>query len=446
MTLFTRSMACTAILAALAGCRSRTASSGTDAGWQGLSFVEDDYDRALARARSNRRPLFVDAWAPWCHTCLSMKAYVFGDPALAPLASAFVWASVDTEKATSEPFLRKFPMKNWPTLWVVDAATEKPVLKWAGSVTASELVLLLKAATEESTAPGSAEAAAAWMRGNQAAADGRRDVAIAEYETALGRAPTGWSGRSRTVDALASQLAAAHDPECVSLCLREWPSLGPGTARLDVALAALGCAEDLPKDASERAAIADLAKGAARIAVDPAEPVLADDRSSLFEELIEFYRTNGDKAEALALGRKWRDFLDGEAARAPSPAARAVFDSHRLLAYEAVGEPEKAIPMLELSEREFPDDYNPPTRLAKVLLDTGRLDASLAAVRRAEARVYGPRSLRVLAIEADVWAAMGKPREQKAALERAVTLGEKLGVTGGNRDLLENLKRQADAL
>jgi hypothetical protein len=30
-----------------------------------LSFIEDDYTRAVAEARSRRVPIFVEAWAPW---------------------------------------------------------------------------------------------------------------------------------------------------------------------------------------------------------------------------------------------------------------------------------------------------------------------------------------------------------------------------------------------
>jgi hypothetical protein len=30
-----------------------------------LPFVEDDYGRALAEARSRKLPLFVESWAPW---------------------------------------------------------------------------------------------------------------------------------------------------------------------------------------------------------------------------------------------------------------------------------------------------------------------------------------------------------------------------------------------
>ncbi len=32
---------------------------------QVLPFVENDYSKALARAKANNLPIFVDAWAPW---------------------------------------------------------------------------------------------------------------------------------------------------------------------------------------------------------------------------------------------------------------------------------------------------------------------------------------------------------------------------------------------
>ena len=32
---------------------------------EALPFIEDDYPRALAEARAAKRPLFIDAWAPW---------------------------------------------------------------------------------------------------------------------------------------------------------------------------------------------------------------------------------------------------------------------------------------------------------------------------------------------------------------------------------------------
>jgi len=30
-----------------------------------LPFIENDYSKAIARAKTNKLPLFVEAWAPW---------------------------------------------------------------------------------------------------------------------------------------------------------------------------------------------------------------------------------------------------------------------------------------------------------------------------------------------------------------------------------------------
>jgi len=179
---------------------------------------------------------------------------------------------------------------------------------------------------------------------------------------------------------------------------------------------------------------------------EPGEPILADDRSSLFEEIVLALRSGGNEVAAMDIAQRWRDFLEAEATKAPTPAARAVFDSHRMLAYEAVGQPGRAIPMLEQSERDFPDDYNPPARLAKVELDVGHLDVALAAIERAEKRVYGPRTLRVLSIKADILIAMKKPDEAKATLNRAVQVGEELKVSGGYGQLMERIRKRAAEL
>jgi len=38
--------------------------------------IEDDYAKALAEAKKTKKLLFVDAWAPWCHTCVFMREHV----------------------------------------------------------------------------------------------------------------------------------------------------------------------------------------------------------------------------------------------------------------------------------------------------------------------------------------------------------------------------------
>jgi hypothetical protein len=41
------------------------ASSAKEAGKEVLPFIADDYPRALAAARAQRKPIFLEAWAPW---------------------------------------------------------------------------------------------------------------------------------------------------------------------------------------------------------------------------------------------------------------------------------------------------------------------------------------------------------------------------------------------
>jgi hypothetical protein len=57
------------LLACAAACSSQRAAvalSGDDPPSQAtLSFIEDDYPRALAQARAQHVPIFVEAWAPW---------------------------------------------------------------------------------------------------------------------------------------------------------------------------------------------------------------------------------------------------------------------------------------------------------------------------------------------------------------------------------------------
>jgi tetratricopeptide (TPR) repeat protein len=117
--------------------------------------------------------------------------------------------------------------------------------------------------------------------------------------------------------------------------------------------------------------------------------------------------------------RAWARFLEAEATKASSPAARAVFDPHRLLAYIQLGEVEKAVPMLELSEREFPNDYNPPARLATAYLKLGKPHEALKEAERAETLAYGPRTVRILLTKADAQTALGDAKGAEASLGKA---------------------------
>lgn len=43
----------------------RVSTSGPRAPAKVLPFIEDDYNRAIAEAKSRQVPLFIESWAPW---------------------------------------------------------------------------------------------------------------------------------------------------------------------------------------------------------------------------------------------------------------------------------------------------------------------------------------------------------------------------------------------
>ena len=226
----------------------------------------------------------------------------------------------------------------------------------------------------------------------------------------------------------------------------EAPRLPPGTALADVLRAAMGCADDLPKTARERGRLTELATLGERVVTDLAQPILADDRSDLYDYVVHALRELGRADDARRVAGSWAAFLEDRAAKAPDPAARAVFDAHRLLAYLALGQPERALPMLAQSERDFPADYNPPARLATALLPMKRYDDALAAVKRALERAYGPRKLRLWSLEADVYEARKDKASAARALAEALSYARSIPLTGGYPKLRDALEKRAAKL
>ncbi len=398
-----------------------------------LAFIEDDYPRALAEARAKKRPLFVDAWATWCHTCLSMREYVFPTAELRARGDDFVWLSIDTEKPEAAAFMRTHPMEAWPTLWVIDPATEAPALKWNGSATAGELAGLLddaKLAIAQGDRGG--DAGAAYVRGIKQTAEGQGAAAIESFRAALAAAPEGWPKRARVLEALSARLVAQKNFSAdVELAAAELAKMPPGTSAKSVAYDALRSVTQLPPGAKSAGKRDEVLATTEKLAGALAGKILADDLSDLYDLLVDTMGELGRKDEKLRIARAWAAMLEGEAGKAATPAARAVFDAHRLGAYLALGEPERAVPMLEASEKDFPGDYNPKARLAAAYLAMKRYDDALVAIERCLAVSYGPRKMRHFTVKADILAAKGDRAGEKAALDAAIAHGRTLVPPGG---------------
>jgi hypothetical protein len=390
-----------------------------------LPFIEDDAPRAFALARARNLPLFVDAWAPWCHSCRSLREIVLKDPALARHADRFVWLSVDTEREGNADFVQRYPVENWPTLWVLPPEGGQPVLTWLGSATVPQLERLFDDAERAWRRTG-AGLERTLAEADRAAAAGDRAAAAEVLERLVAEAPADWPRRGRALESLTFALYGQKAfQRCAAAVMAHAPGLERGPSFANAVAMGLSCAGAAPGEAAWRPGALASLEPLGREAVG-LPGLLADDRSGVYELLCELRAEAKDGPGARACAGEWLAFLESEASRAPTPAARAVFDAHRTAAALSLGQPARAVPALEQSERDLPGDYNAPARLALLHRADGACGPSLAASDRALATVYGPRRLGVMEQKARTLQGCGKAAEARALLLRIQAEGEAL--------------------
>jgi tetratricopeptide (TPR) repeat protein len=411
-----------------------------------LPFIDDDYPKALAEARARKLPIFAEAWAPWCHTCRSMRAFVFTDPNLAKYASRYVWLSIDTEKSQNAAFSQKYPIRAWPSMYVIDPGQETIAVRWVGGATVGQLEKLF--VDGERAVRGDTRGAAQTL----AAADklygqGRYADAVPAYREALKVLAVGSPEYSRAVDALLFSLSVSKEyAECAATARAALPRLRTGPSAAAVAGSGLDCALQMPADAPGRAeAVGAFEADVRAIVVNRRIPLAADDRSALYSSIVDAREDAKDEAGARKVALAWVAYLDAEAAAVRTPEQRTALDPNRLGAFDAAGQLEKAIPMLEQSEKDFPDDYNPPARLALVYKKLRRYDVALAASDRALARVYGPRRIRVLTLRVEIYEGLGDTAAARQALEEAHRFADALPAGQRSESEVAALQKRLDS-
>ena len=330
-----------------------------------------------------------------------MRAFVFTEPSLTSRAGQFVWLDVNSDESRNAAFLEKFPVDAWPTFFVLDPEQERVALRWVGSMNVAQVHTLLDEGLRlvgGKPDPGSSSPDELLVRADRLYADRDYAGAAEAYAQAVEAAPEAWTAHARAVESLlfAYQMTDAYE-KGARLAREALPRLAGTPSTLNLAIGGLDCALELPETQPERGQLIALFEAELRRALgDPTLDVAADDRSSGFNVLVRARKRAEDETGARKAAEQWAAFLETEAAEAKGPEQRTVFDSHRLSVYLELGQPERAIPLLEASERELPDDYNPAARLAIAYKALGRWQEAIEASDRALEKVTGPRRLRVL--------------------------------------------------
>ncbi|GHT15899.1 hypothetical protein AGMMS4956_16940 [Bacteroidia bacterium] len=107
----------------------------------GIQFFEGTWEGAVAKAKKERKIIFMDAYATWCGPCkyLKQKVFVNGDVG-AFYNKNFVNFAIDWESAAAAPLRNKYPLRAYPTLFLIDPATEQAVTKVEGALDAANLI------------------------------------------------------------------------------------------------------------------------------------------------------------------------------------------------------------------------------------------------------------------------------------------------------------------
>jgi len=414
-----------------------TATACAGAETQGaLPWFHDAYDQARACAKARGVPLVLDMWAPWCHTCLSMQAFVLSDPGLAPLADRFVFAAIDTDRTDNASVVARFPVSTWPTFFVVSPEDESVQARFVGAASLAQWRELLAAGeaghldARAKTGGLAAGSPIALLRDGDRAVVAR-DLARAEtaYSNALTAAPPGWPRRPDVLVSLIQVKQKRGDiAGCLDLALARMDETGRAASATDFLVYALRCAEDRATTEPDRARQLR-ERAAARLSAlvdDPAAPLSADDRSDAMANLREALSALGREADARAVAERQRAILDEAAAKAPTPMAAMTYNWPRAEVYVYLGRPLELVSALEASAEALPKEYDPPYRLAWLLLKAGKPEQALMWAEKALARVYGPRKARAQALYADIQAARGDRTAERKAREDLVAIYQAL--------------------
>lgn len=84
----------------------------------GIQFFQGTFNEAKAKAKAERKFLFVDAYASWCGPCKTMDREVYSDPKVGEyFAAKFVAIRVDMEKGEGPALAQRLPSINgYPSL------------------------------------------------------------------------------------------------------------------------------------------------------------------------------------------------------------------------------------------------------------------------------------------------------------------------------------------
>ncbi|MDP2341382.1 MAG: thioredoxin family protein [Deltaproteobacteria bacterium] len=401
----------------------------------GPHFLHDEIDAAFAEAKRTNKLVFVDAWAPWCHTCLSMQRDVLSSPALVAWQDRVVFAAVDTDKPGSSSFAARFPMRVWPTFFAIDPHTEQVLALHGGSLSLPELTAFLEAAqATRDPAKASDPRLKALLAGHQASSQKNHAAAAAFYVDAAGLDGPPPARQSEAIlGAIRAYAAAKDDDACIAFGLKVLPQVRMSGASSDVVGYLTSCADRLKEGDPRKAEVLTIARARLEeLAKHPQPGASVDDHADTLAILADVADAQKDKAAHDDAHVRRLALLEADANSRTNVDDARVHDYARMNSYLALGRGDDAVTLLRTRTTQLPTSYEAWARLASALHQLKRDDEARPAALKAIEHSYGPRRLRYRTLLADIEAARKDPAGERQAVQALVDDADQL--PPGQRD------------
>lgn len=393
----------------------------------GIAWFRDAPAAAFERAHQERKPVVVDLWAPWCHTCLSMQEYVLTAEKLPGMSDRFVFLAIDTERAENAELLNQLTLSAWPTFYVLSADGSVRG-RWVGGAAPGQFARFLAdglRAEELARLPASSaqDPLVELVAADELAAAGRFAEAAEKYGAVLVRAKSDWPRRSDALVARAMALKKAKlAPACVELAFGERPDAAHPVSSADFAATLLDCADQLPRDdprvRKTRRAVTELLEPLCTTGHAELTP---DDRGDACGTLIQAREVLADGAGARRAAVTRLSVLEAAATGVPDEIA-LMYDFARSETLVKLGRGREALDLLSARERALPQNYNPPHYLARVHRALKEWNAGLLAIDRALLLAYGPRKAGLYGIKAELLLGSGRKDDAVRVLTEQLAL------------------------
>lgn len=369
---------------------------GSFAGAHASTLFETDIDKAVARAKAQKKPLLIDFYGIWCPPCNELDETVFSTPGFVEKAKRFVLLKVDADAQNSWKLKDKYKVGGYPTVVFADFQGNE-IHRIVGYKPAPEFTKIMDAAVS--------------MRGK----------------------PLAKACASKNTDDLwrcALICSERDDKACAEKAFRKLESkLQPGTARYDMAqtyfvekeenlelkkltyenlleqspqspsaifwsLGYLDMFNDEKKLTPKKHLVESVIANADVILKDPRRTEVGLTETDLAQMKAELLSAVGKKDDAKKAWKEAADLLAKAASEVPAGSSTRGFTLERIGALEGAGEFDAALKLAEEYRARYPGEFTFHFQAASMLLREKKYAQALPIAKLAYEKSYGDNKIR----------------------------------------------------